>query len=80
MKSDKNTSAKDAYEKYSKWCSDSGLGIDGRNNFYIELKTRGLFGTSGTVNGKTVRNVVRGYIFADEDFMTVDENEPLPFD
>lgn len=80
VKSDKNTSAKDAYEKYSKWCSDSGLGIDGRNNFYIELKTRGLFGTSGTVNGKTVRNVVRGYIFADEDFMTVDENEPLPFD
>lgn len=80
VKSDKNTSAKDVYEKYSKWCSDSGLGIDGRNNFYIELKTRGLFGASGTVNGKTVRNVVRGYIFADEDFMTVDENESLPFD
>lgn len=80
VKSDKNTSAKDVYEKYSKWCSDSGLGVDGRNNFYIELKTRGLFGASGTVNGKTVRNVVRGYIFADEDFMTVDENVPLPFD
>lgn len=80
VKSDKNTSAKDVYEKYSKWCSDSGLGIDGRNNFYIELKTRGLFGASGTVNGKTVRNVIRGYIFADEDFMTVDENESLPFD
>ena len=80
VKSDKNTSAKDVYEKYSKWCSDSGLGIDGRNNFYIELKTRGLFGASGTVNGKTVRNVIRGYIFAEEDFMTVDENEPLPFD
>ena len=80
VKSDKNTSAKDVYEKYSKWCSDSGLGVDGRNNFYIELKTRGLFGASGTVNGKTVRNVVRGYVFAEEDFMTVDENEPLPFD
>lgn len=80
VKSDKNTSAKDVYEKYSKWCSDSGLGVDGRNNFYIELKTRGLFGASGTVNGKTVRNIVRGYTFADEDFMTVDENEPIPFD
>lgn len=80
VKSDKNTSAKDVYEKYSKWCSDSGLGIDGRNNFYIELKTKGLFGASGTVNGKTVRNIVRGYIFVDEDFITVDENEPLPFD
>ena len=80
VKSDKNTSAKDVYEKYSKWCSDSGLGIDGRNNFYIELKTKGLFGASGTVNGKTVRNIVRGYIFVDEDFITVDENGPLPFD
>lgn len=80
VKSDKNISAKDVYEKYSKWCSDSGLGVDGRNNFYIELKTRGLFGASGTVNGKTVRNIVRGYTFADEDFMTVDENEPIPFD
>lgn len=80
VKSDKNISAKDVYEKYSKWCSDSGLGVDGRNNFYIELKTRGLFGASGTVNGKTVRNVVRGYTFTDEDFLPVDENEPLPFD
>lgn len=80
VKSDKNISAKDVYEKYSKWCSDSGLGVDGRNNFYIELKTRGLFGASGTVNGKNVRNIVRGYTFADEDFMTVDENEPIPFD
>lgn len=80
VKSDKNTSAKDVYETYSKWCSDSGLGVDGRNNFYIELKTRGLFGASGTVNGKTVRNIVREYVLADEEFMSVDENEPLPFD
>lgn len=80
VKSDKNTSAKDVYETYSKWCSDSGLGVDGRNNFYIELKTRGLFGASGTVNGKTVRNIVRGYVLANEEFMSVDENEPLPFD
>ncbi len=80
VKSDKNTSAKDVYETYSKWCSDSGLGVDGRNNFYIELKTRELFGASGTVNGKTVRNIVRGYVLADEEFMSVDENEPLPFD
>lgn len=80
VKSDKNTSAKDVYETYSKWCSDSGLGVDGRNNFYIEFKTRGLFGASGTVNGKTIRNIVRGYVLADEEFMSVDENEPLPFD
>lgn len=80
VKSDKNVSAKVAYETYSKWCSDSGLGIDGRNNFYIELKTRKLFAASGTIGGKTVRNIVRGYVLADEEFIEIDENKKLPFD
>lgn len=80
VKSDRNVSAKAVYETYSKWCSDSGLGVDGRNNFYIELKTRKLFAASGTVNGKTVRNVVKGYALADEEFMEIDDNTKLPFD
>lgn len=79
IKSDKNVSAKAVYETYSKWCSDSGLGIDGRNNFYIELKTRKLFAASGTVDGKTVRNVVKGYALADEEFMEIYNNATLPF-
>lgn len=79
IKSDKNVSAKAVYETYSKWCSDSGLGIDGRNNFYIELKTRKLFAASGTVDGKTVRNVVKGYALANEEFMEIDDNATLPF-
>lgn len=80
IKSDKNVSAKAVYETYSKWCSDSGLGIDGRNNFYIELKTRKLFAASGTVDGKTVRNVIKGYVLADGEFMEIDDNTKLPFD
>lgn len=80
IKSDKNVSAKSVYEIYSKWCIDSGLGVDGRNNFYIELKTRGIFSVSGTVNGKTVRNIVRGYVLAEEDFIQVEEEIELPFD
>lgn len=79
MKSDKNVSAKTVYETYSKWCTDSGLGVDGRNNFYTELKIKGIFAMSGTVNGKTVRNVVRGYVLAEEEFMPVDDNLSLPF-
>lgn len=80
VKSDKNVSAKAVYETYSKWCSDSGLGVDGRNNFYIELRTRNLFSASGTIDGKTVRNVVKGYALADEEFMEIDDNTRLPFD
>ncbi len=80
VKSDKNISAKTVYGSYSKWCIDSGLGVDGRNNFYIELKAKGIFGVSGTVNGKTVRNVIKGYVLAEEDFVQVDENIALPFD
>lgn len=80
VKSDRNVSAKAVYETYSKWCSDSGLGIDGRNNFYIELRTRNLFSASGTIDGKTVRNVVKGYALADEEFMEIDDNTKLPFD
>ena len=80
IKSDKNVSAKTVYETYSKWCSDSGLGVDGRNNFYIELKTRKLFAASGTVDGKTVRNVIKGYVLADGEFMEIDDNTKLPFD
>ena len=80
VKSDKNVSAKAVYETYSKWCSDSGLGIDGRNNFYIELKTRKLFSASGTVDGKTVRNVVKGYVLTEEEFIEIDDNASLPFE
>lgn len=78
--SDKNVSAKMAYESYSKWCSDSGIGIDGRNNFYTELKIKGIFAASGTVNGKTVRNIIRGYELADGDFIEIDDNTLTPFD
>lgn len=80
MKSDKNVSAKAVYETYSKWCTDSGLGVDGRNNFYTELKIKGIFAASGTVNGKTVRNVVRGYVLAEEEFMPAEDNLQIPFD
>lgn len=80
VKSNKNVSAKAVYETYSKWCSDAGLGIDGRNNFYVELRTKGMFSASGTIDGKTVRNVIKGYVLIDEDFTEIDENVRLPFD
>ena len=78
-KSDQNLAAKDVYEKYSQWCNDCGLGVDGRTSFYEELKTKNLLSKTGTVTGKTVKNVIKGYSFVDETFHPVDGNFDIPF-
>ena len=78
-KSDQNLAAKDVYEKYAQWCNDCGLGIDGRTSFYEELKTKNLLSKTGTVTGKTVKNVIKGYSFVDETFHPVNGNFDTPF-
>lgn len=77
-KSDANSKAKDIYELYVGWCSDNGYGVENKGNFFAELKGKGIFATSGTVDGKTVKNIVKGYI-AETDFVEFNDNEPLPF-
>ncbi len=61
------------YEAYSDWCEAAGLRAEGRNNFYSDLKSRGLFRASGTIRGKTVRNIVPGYGLAEGDFKEVED-------
>lgn len=78
-KTGKNSKAKDIYDVYIKWCDDNGYGCENKGNFFAELKAKGLFMNSGTVDGKTIRNVVRGYTI-EEDFAEIDSSEPLPFD
>lgn len=79
VKSDQNLAAKDVYEKYSQWCNDCGLGIDGRTSFYEELKTKNLLSKTGTVTGKTVKNVMKGYSFVDETFHPIEGDLDTPF-
>ena len=78
-KTDKNSKAKDIYEVYSKWCEENGFGVENKSNFFAELKTKGLFANSGTVAGKTVKNIVKGYT-VETDFVEYEGQEPLPFD
>ena len=78
-KTGRNSKAKDVYEAYTKWCDDNGYGCENKGNFFAELKTKGLFMNSGTVDGKTVRNIVKGYTI-ETDFIKYDGQEPLPFD
>lgn len=74
----KNTSAKEVFEKYGEWCNENNYGCENKQNFFGILKSKNLFALTGTVNGKTMRNVVRGYTF-DTDFVECPSNE-TPFD
>ena len=78
-KTGQNSKAKDIYEVYSKWCEENGFGVENKSNFFAELKTKGLFANSGTVEGKTVKNIVKGYT-VETDFVEYEGQEPLPFD
>ena len=78
-KTGKNSKAKDVYDVYVKWCDDNGYGCENKGNFFAELKTKGLFMNSGTVDGKTAKNVVKGYTI-ESDFAEIDSSKPLPFD
>ena len=78
-KSDRNSKAKDVYETYSQWCSDNGYGCENKGHFFSELKNKGIFGLSGTVNGKSERNIVRGYVIESEFEPITDMTADLPF-
>lgn len=89
--SKKNTTLKDVYDKYSEWCRENGFGTENKGNLRDELKAKGIFAERGTVNGKTCKNIVKGYvIFIGEpddrqqatesgQFMSVEDHEKLPF-
>ena len=60
----KAVKATDVYAAYSSWCRESGYGAEGKQNFYSDLRSRGLFADRGTINGKTVKNIIPGYELA----------------
>ena len=78
-KTGKNSKAKDVYEVYTKWCDDNGYGCENKGNFFSELKAKNIYSASGTVDGKTVKNIVKGYSI-DTDFEEISSAETTPFD
>lgn len=71
-----NIKAKDVYDSYVEWCKEKGLLCKTKGCFYFELKQRNLCSKTGTISGKTVRNVVKGYEIKDRK-MTDDFVEDL---
>lgn len=57
-------SIKDIYTIYKIWCNNSGYAIDSKQHFIEQLKKREIYAVSGTINGKTVRNVIKDYRLA----------------
>ena len=68
-----NSSAKSVYEKYTEWCADCGIGCESKTNFFSELKAKNIFGKSGTVHGRTTKNIVVGYEINDFTELQADE-------
>ena len=58
----KYCSAKDAYDVYKNWCAESRYYAEGKQKFLEMLRAKNMLANSGTVDGKTVRNVIRDYI------------------
>lgn len=79
IKADKNCKAGTVYEVYAKWCEENGYGCENKGNFFAELKAKGIFANSGTIDGRTVKNIVKGYL-PEPEFIKYDEQETLPFD
>lgn len=74
VKSEKNSKAGDVYKTYSEWCDDNGFGCENKQNFFAELKAKGIFGKSGRVDGRPVKNIVKGYV-VEMPFVDADPDE-----
>lgn len=79
-----NIAVKDLYELYTAWCNDNGYHAENKGNFLADIRTRTVFRASGTINGKSVRNVIRGYRVPseggeDSEFHPVGYGETMPF-
>lgn len=65
--SKKNVSCNDTYNKYCEWCVQNKLPSLSKSEFMKYLKGKKIWCKQGTVNGKTVQNVVKGYEFKDKE-------------
>ena len=60
-KSEQNSKAVDVYARYRRWCELNGFGLENKGNFYDELRGKNLLLKLGSVDGRTVKNVVLGH-------------------
>lgn len=61
IKSDKNITLADIYNSYKEWCTENGFAPQRKTTIKSKLIAKGIFIDRGTVDGKTMSNVVVGY-------------------
>lgn len=61
-----NLSLSDLYLTYTKWCSANGFRAEGKKNFREVFTAKLPLAESGTVMGKTVRNVLLNHTLSEE--------------
>lgn len=59
------TSLKDAYTAYQRWCDEGGCRAENKQKFKADLESRGLIAPTATINGKTIKRVVKGYVLGE---------------
>jgi len=67
QKTERNSTAGAVYKRYQTWCEDNGFGTENKRSFFDELRAKGIFAETGTVNNLTAKNVVKGYEIIRED-------------
>lgn len=60
-----HTTVKQAYDLYSEWCDANGFGTENKPNFLDEIKVKGIYAESGTINGRTSRRILKNYSVAE---------------
>ena len=58
--------AKDFYASYSSWCVQNHHGTESKGQIMQLLRERNLLSDTATVNGKTLRNIIKGYTLPEE--------------
>lgn len=61
QKTGRNSTAGSVYKRFQTWCEDNGFGTENKRSFFDELRGKGIFAETGTVNNLTAHNVVKGY-------------------
>ncbi|MCR5235532.1 MAG: DNA primase [Lachnospiraceae bacterium] len=71
-------SANELYKNYAQWCRENNYGEESKRTFLDELRAHNMLCSTGTIKGKTVRNVVKGFKI-DTDFVNVNPHD-TPFE
>lgn len=59
--SNTNMKVKDVYNEYRKWYLENGISSEGKITFLDYFRKRKIIAETATINGKTERNVLKGY-------------------